>query len=252
MFSNARRMNPNNETAHQNARFAVRFSPAIGSPWWDFGSRWLGQCAFTGETFVQPVIEHLPNALHERLTAGPRRHGWHATLKAPFELARGINTAILEHGVDAIALMWHPTVIPSFRVEIFKDILALVPATPCAAVDAIAGACVTGLHPYSAPLPPENLRRCRASGLTAREDALLLRWRHPFVLDQFCFHLPLTSSLRGVTPLQVKALIDAAQHAVEDLPACVFDAISLFKEPAPGENFIFLSRFELSSNLDVI
>ena len=187
MFSNARRMNPNNETAHQNARFAVRFSPAIGSPWWDFGSRWLGQCAFTGETFVQPVIEHLPNALHERLTAGPRRHGWHATLKAPFELARGINTAILEHGVDAIALMWHPTVIPSFRVEIFKDILALVPATPCAAVDAIAGACVTGLHPYSAPLPPENLRRCRASGLTAREDALLLRWRHPFVLDQFFF-----------------------------------------------------------------
>jgi hypothetical protein len=116
IFSNAQRMNPNDEMAHQNARYAVRFSPAIGSPWWNFDSRWLGQCAFNGTTFVRPVIQHVPNALHERLTAGPRRHGWHATLKAPFELARGINTAILEHGVDAIALRWHPTVIPSFDV----------------------------------------------------------------------------------------------------------------------------------------
>ena len=96
-------MNPNNELAPTDARFAVLFSPAIGSPWWAFGSRWLGRCAFTGQTFTRPVIENMPEALHERLIAGPRRQGLHAALKAPFELAPNINAAILQHGIDAIA-----------------------------------------------------------------------------------------------------------------------------------------------------
>jgi hypothetical protein len=244
-----RRMNAKPEVLRPAARYAAYFSPAVNSEWWNFGCQWLGRCASTGQTFAQPFLEGVPVVLQRQLTAAPRRYGWHATLKAPFELTPSIDASILLHGLGAIAEVWKPLEIPSFRVEVLDDFLALIPGAPCAALDAVAGACVTGLHVFSAPLSPEDLRRHRARGLTAREDALLLRWRYPFVLDRFRFHMSLTGSLRGVAPEIVTALREAAQRAIDGLPPCYLDAISLFVEPEPRVDFTCVARIKLGPSL---
>ena len=57
--------------------------------WWGWlaGRHWLGRCAALLQPLQQLAIDGVaPDALH-RLTAAPRRYGWHATLKAPFALA---------------------------------------------------------------------------------------------------------------------------------------------------------------------
>ena len=47
-------------------------------------------------------------------------------------------------------------------------------------------------------MPPAELARRRAGGLTPRQDELLQRWGYPFVLEEFRFHMSLTGPLSGV------------------------------------------------------
>ena len=68
-------------------RYAIYFAPAHGSPWWEFGARWLGRDERNDTALTQhPLAQIAPDDLLE-LTAQPRRYGFHATLKAPFGLS---------------------------------------------------------------------------------------------------------------------------------------------------------------------
>lgn len=228
-------------------RYAAYYAPAIGSAWWDFGSHWLGRCAATGEPRPQPSVRGVPSALQRALTAAPRRYGWHATLKAPFALAHGVSASTLQDGIGALCQAWDAFELPPLKVVVLDDFLALVPSAPSTLLDTVAGACVIGLHTFAATLSPTELDRRRATALSEEEDALLVRWGYPFVLQRFRFHMSLTGSLRGVPPDLIAALSDAAQQAVDRLPRCRFDAISLFAEPAPGSEFVCSSQMALGA-----
>src|SRR3989338_10258707 len=70
-------------------RYAVYFAPNPGSLGWRAGSHWLGRCAALLQPLQQLAIDGVAaNDLH-RLTAAPRRYGWHATLNAPLAPAPG-------------------------------------------------------------------------------------------------------------------------------------------------------------------
>lgn len=226
-------------------RYAAYYAPAVGSPWWEFGSHWLGRCAATGEERPQPPIGAVTPDLQRELTAAPRRYGWHATLKAPFALAPGASATDLQARLGALCRARDAFDLPPFEVVLLDDFLALVTAAPCPPVDRLAEACVVDLHPFAAALSPGEVSRRRASRLSPEEDALLLRWGYPFVFEHFRFHLSLTGSLRGAPPDVVAALKSAAQQAVERLPPCRFDAVSLFAEPRPGSDFTWLGRTPL-------
>ena len=66
------------------------------------------------------------DTLH-RLTAAPRRYGWHATLKAPFALAPGTDWITLHQAVQEVARGLQPFVLPPLQVQRIDDFLALVP-----------------------------------------------------------------------------------------------------------------------------
>ncbi len=105
----------------------------------------------------------------ERLTAAPRRYGWHATLKAPFALAPGVDWLTLHHAVQTLADSLQPFSMPPLQVERIDDFLALVPlaAHPAnAKIQAAAAACVTQPQPLAAPLSEGDPARRRAAGLT--------------------------------------------------------------------------------------
>jgi putative phosphonate metabolism protein len=226
-------------------RFALYFAPAIDDPWWQSGSEWLGRDAFTGASCRQPPLAGLLASEQERLTAAPRRYGWHATLKAPFALVKTADIVQLRSSLRELCRSFTPFSLPELRVTRLDDFLALVPADESAELDRIARSCVSKLHRYAAPLSPRDLARRRAADLSAAEDALLLKWGYPYVMEHFRFHMSLTGSLSDVSVSGVEVLRSAATTWFGKLPPCRFASISLFAEPTPGSDFVLLEQIPL-------
>ncbi|HVE52299.1 MAG TPA: hypothetical protein VNB23_02820, partial [Ramlibacter sp.] len=66
--------------AAQPARYAIYYAPAVGSPWWKFGAGWLGRDEQRDAPLPQPPLHGLQPDEFARVTAEPRRYGFHATL----------------------------------------------------------------------------------------------------------------------------------------------------------------------------
>src|SRR6218665_1189176 len=176
-------------TAH---RYAVYFPPHPGSTGWLAGSHWLGRCAALLQPMQQLAIEGVAAQDLYRLTAAPRRYGWHATLKAPFALAPGADWITLHQTARAVAPSPAPFVgtplpeavragaqtvapfaLPPLHVAPIDAFLARVPApahAANAAIERVAAACVTQLQPLAAPLSDADLARRRCAALTPRQD----------------------------------------------------------------------------------
>lgn len=230
-------------------RYAAYHAPRIGSDWWVAGSQWLGRDAAPGcAAMAQPQFDGLPGDHQHALTQAPRRYGWHATLTAPFTLRPQIEELSLRDGLRTMCRAWKAFDMPPLEVALLDDFLALVPTQPSPALNAVANACVTGLHAFAEPLSEAELQRRRAAALTPEEDALLVRWGYPHVLGRFRFHISLTGSLRDADAEVVAALRAAAQQHFAPLlsaPPPRFDTVSLFAEPAPGGDFRCLEQMEL-------
>lgn len=231
-------------------RYAVYFAPSPGTLGWLAGSHWLGRCAALLQPLPQLAIDGVPPEALQRLTATPRRYGWHATLKAPFVLAPGVDWMALHHAVQTVAQGLRAFQLPPLQVQRLGDFLALVPMpshTANAALRDAAQACVTQLQPLAAPLSDADLARRRAVGLTARQDALMLRWGYPFVLDEFRFHMTLTGKLSQVDAATQALVLDAAQQYFSDMPTLTFDSLAVFAEPEPGADFALLDHIEVGA-----
>ena len=93
---------------------------------------------------------------------------------------------------------------------------------------------------FRAPLDAAEAARRRRAGLNCREEALLLRWGYPFVMDAFRFHLTLTSRLDEAGLAQERAFAEAMLNGVA-APLFV-DAVTVMVEPAAGAPFRVLRR----------
>jgi putative phosphonate metabolism protein len=217
-------------------RYAIYFAPMPGTPLHRQGSRWLGRDAHTDEALAQPHVEGLA-----RLTADPRRYGFHATLKSPFGLREGIEPDALMRACAALAADT-----AGFRARLkagqIDGFLALVPDGDPAPLHDLAARCVRDLDGFRRPPSEQELARRRKAGLTARQEANLQRWGYPYVLDDFRFHMTLTERLE---PGDADRLLGAARaHFAAELGDPVpVDGITLFQEPEPGAPFLALRFF---------
>lgn len=234
-------------------RYAMYFAPSPGTLGWLAGSHWLGRCAALLQPLQQLDIDGVtPEDLH-RVTAAPRRYGWHATLRAPFALASGVQWLDLHHAVQTVAQSLRPFDLPPLQVERRGDYLALVPLgggstaaqAALAALDDVARACVTALQPLAAPLTDAQLAHRRATGLSPAQDALLQRWGYPFVMDEFRFHMTLAGPMHQLDDEAQTLVHAAAQDYFADLPTLRFNSLALFAEPTPGADFVLLDHIEV-------
>lgn len=232
----------------QAHRHAVYAAPHPDSPWWRMGSQWLGRCAATGAPLPQPRLPGFTPDELARLTQAPRRYGWHATLKAPFQLADGVTAEGFERGLRTLAASRPALTLAPLVVRRLGDFLALVVDGDTQPVVDLAAACVTQLHPLAAPLPPTELARRRNGGLTERQDALLRQWGYPHVMEQFRFHFSLTGTLAALSPRQVDALAQAATAWFAPLPPLQLDQLAWFAEPAPGADFVWVKALPLQGS----
>lgn len=226
-------------------RYALRLAPHPASRWWGFGSRWLGRDAASGDALEQPEIAGLAREDFDALTAAPRSHGFHATLKAPFALRDGATREALVDALSRFCAARTPFSLPPFEVDLLDDFLALVPVGRESRVNDLAADCVRDFDAYRAPLTAQELDRRRLEGLSARQGRYLAEWGDPYVLADYRFHITLTGSLENAPPHHVTALIAAARDALAALntkPMRV-DAVCLFEQPARERPFRLTRRF---------
>ena len=133
------------------------------------------------------------------------------------------------------------------KVALLDDFLAIVPQPTSEAANTLAARCVMELQPLAGPLSSTELLRRRQARLTPAQDALLLRWGYPFVLDEFQLHCSLTGSLKHLNSQQVQNLQQAAQDWFANLPPCRFETLALFVEPTPGADFVLQEHFRLTA-----
>jgi putative phosphonate metabolism protein len=220
-----------------STRYAVYFSPASHSPWWTLGSRWLGRDESTGESLAPPLFTDACPEDFQSITAEPRRYSFHATLKAPFRLAPGLDEAALLARMQALAKTLKPVTLSPMVVASWDGFVALVPQLPTAELLALAAACVTDLDDFRAPLTAEELAR-RTPGLDARGLALLVQFGYPHVLERMRLHF----TLSGRVALDTRQWFDTVLRTELDLlnaqSPLVLDRLCLFAEHQAGAAFL--------------
>jgi len=229
------------------ARYAIYFAPAHGSPWWEFGARWLGRDERRDCNLVQPALDEIGPVELREVTTEPRRYGFHATLKAPFGLSRSHTEGDLLSRMQALAATLKPVSLGPMQAALLGNFVALVPTAVPAELMTLAATCVTALDDVRAPLTESDLARRRVDLLDAREQELLHQYGYPQVLERFKFHLTLSGP---VTPSTGQRLVQAASDSVERLNAqtpLVLERLCLFVESAPGQPFKRMADAELSA-----
>jgi len=164
-------------------RVAVYYCPVEDDPLFAAGAAWLGRA-------VQPNIPGI-----EEITAEARGYGFHATLKPPMRLASGQSWDGLLEATHALANRIAPFELPTLAVTDLHGFLALRETSFCPPLQALADTCVEQLDQFRAPPPEAELARRRRAGLTAAQEAMLLRFGYPYVLDTWFFHMTLTRRL---------------------------------------------------------
>jgi putative phosphonate metabolism protein len=226
-------------------RYAVYFAPARDSAWWRFGAHWLGRDEASGAALAQASPLQEGGAELRRITDEPRRYGFHATLKAPFRLRDNVEErTVLERVARLARGMKQVSLAP--LVPVWMDgFVALVPARPIPALNALAEACVTGLDDLRAPSGADEIARRQPKQMDPRGQELFERFGYPLVLERFRFHMTLTTRIDIALAGQVVAQIapSIARLNVDEPP--VLDRLCVFVEPEPGAHFLRIADEEL-------
>lgn len=226
-------------------RYAIYYAPAADSPLWRFGSATLGYDTLSGEDIPFAVPPGCDAATWPELTAEPRRYGFHATLKAPFELAPGRSEDQLRAFTHNYAAGLDHVPLSGLSVTALGPFIALTPAQESEALQRFAFALVQAFEPFRAPLSEADMARRLKSPLTPAHRAYLEAYGYPYVGDAFRFHMTLTGSLpRDAVAQTRQALALAHAQAVPAGPVAI-DRIALFKQQTRDSRFRLLDSVVL-------
>lgn len=229
-------------------RYAIFFLPEPDSEIAALGARWLGRHMETGARFGAPDLDAIDASTHARITSGPRRYGFHATLKAPFGLAEGRTREELIAAFRGFSRSVSPVRIPVLSLARLRGVFALVPAINDSDLEMLGSDAEHHFEPFRAPLTPQEAQRRAAGGLTSRQARHLERYGYPFVLDEFRFHLTLTGPLANKElALLAGALEEFFQPVIGR--GLLVDRVALVMETAPASEFVVLAVAPLGDPL---
>jgi putative phosphonate metabolism protein len=217
-------------------RYAIYFTPPMDSPLTRLAASWLGRDPFTGSSVPPPSVTRLTPAEIAFHTAAARRYGFHATLKAPFQLAATETEAGLAQAISDFAADVEPFAIPRLAVGQIDRFFALLPTSPIAELDILAANVVKAFDRFRAPLTETEIERRNPDAMSAEEFRNLCQWGYPYVLDTFRFHMTLTGRVAVSEAPRVRAALDEVFGAVLAEPVAV-NGLALFVEPEAGAPF---------------
>jgi len=207
-------------------RVALYFTPPRQAALTRLASEWLGRDAF----------DPTSTGARDSLVAEAARYGFHATMKAPFRLAEGVDLASLDEAVRRFAAEAAAPRIGSLALRSLDGFLALVPQDPEPALDRLAAETVRRFEPFRAETTPDELARRRPDRLAERQRDYLHRFGYPYVFEEFRFHMTLTGRLERLQAEAVERELRDRFAPVIGRPLAV-DGLALFVEPEPGSPF---------------
>ncbi len=210
-------------------RYAIYFTPSETDALTDKASRWLGRNAFSGKRYGD----------HEAfadVTAEPRRYGFHATLKAPFELSEAHSEADLLTAFHAFAATRHAFDLPKVVVGALGPFFAIVPSDIYQPLQDFAADVVDYFEPFRAPLSESDIARRRPQHLTERQRQNLSLWGYPHVMDDFRFHMTLTGPVIEDDRAKMASVLAREFAAFTEKPLTI-SGLGLFIEKTRGEDF---------------
>jgi putative phosphonate metabolism protein len=226
------------------ARAAIYYTAPQDSDLSTFAAAWLGRDVAAGRDVARRPIAGIDAARQEEITRSPRHYGFHATLKAPFELGEEQELEDLRHALANFVVGRRPVEAPPLVLSDLYGFLALTLSAPSPEVDALAGDCVDVFERFRAPLSEDDLARRREADLTPHQEALLLRWGYPYVFDEFRFHMTLTERLEDDERRMVQAALTPHVAPLCEAPLVV-DGVSLVAQPDRTSPFVVVARFPL-------
>jgi putative phosphonate metabolism protein len=224
-------------------RYAIYYMPLASSSLWRFGARVLGYDPAAPDGALPQPFAELSELAPAAAVADPARYGFHATLKAPFELANTATEEGLLAAAQAFARQHNAFAMGRLQVVRLHRFIALVPEHPPQALQAFADHCVCDFDQFRAPLRAVDRARRLASPLAPEEIAHLDRWGYPYVFERFQFHMTLSGPLQPDTigPLH-NALVKLYAPISTEM---TIDGFAVFKQTARTERFHVLKRFGL-------
>jgi putative phosphonate metabolism protein len=213
----------------------------------NLASAWLGRDAARGVGLPRPRLDGIDDTAAAAWTAEPARYGFHATLKPPFRLADGRSSHALDDTLRRFAAVRTPVTLGRLEVTELSGFVALRPAAPAPALRALVDDVVRTFDAFRRPPDETELRRRRAASLTPRQEANLVTWGYPYVMDDFRLHFTLTGRLSDDARARaVPALTDYLAPALAQPLAIA--ALWLFVEPSPGAPFRQAGRYALAAS----
>ncbi|QPH52589.1 DUF1045 domain-containing protein [Pontivivens ytuae] len=206
-------------------RYAIYYTPPPGALA-EFGADWLGWDVASG-------TPRAVAAEREDIVARPRKYGFHATIKPPFRPTADVGA--LQADVAALTARLAPVTLEALIVRPLGRFVALVPAGDVTALNAMAAEAVRALDAHRAPAPAEELERRRAAGLTPAQEANLIRWGYPYVMEEFRFHMTLSRALDDPAPVRAEAEVQltgiiGSPHVIDSLTLVGEGADGMFRE----------------------
>jgi hypothetical protein len=223
-----------------DARVGIYYCPHENDPLFAAGAMWLGRNPRHVDQIAQPDIPGI-----EEVTAEARGYGFHATLKPPMRLKAGCTWDGLLQATQALAERIAPFALPTLAVRNLHGFLALRETEPCAPLQTLADVCVEQLDDYRAAPSEAELARRRRVQLTEEQEAMLVRFGYPYVLQTWFFHMTLTRRLSSEEHATWRPAAEHCFAAATEMKRVVTD-ICLFTQTGPGAPFVISARVPLS------
>jgi putative phosphonate metabolism protein len=223
-------------------RYAIYFTPPATDALTRSGALWLGRDAFDGEILDVPTAR-------SALVKTPARYGFHATLKAPFELATDMSAAELQRDFQQFCSDHAAFALPPMEIQYTGNSFVIGLVHQSDALGTLAAKIVQHFDRYRAPISNSDIARRNPERLSQSQRSNLDLWGYPHVMDDFRFHMTLT----GPVPIDQQGRISQAlsEHFAQFIGTQQrVSGLGLFLEPARGENLRVLDWQPLeTSNL---
>ncbi|MFT4728400.1 MAG: 2'-5' RNA ligase [Granulosicoccus sp.] len=224
-------------------RYAIYFSPGADSELGQFGQTVLCRSA-TCERKANASSTFSDQARWLQITEKPTHYGFHATLKAPFDLKRSHTVDSLTAAISEFATSQSPIELTSLFPRELGGFMALTLDNEIESLSSFALNCVGSFESFRKTLSDVDIQRRKLHGLSNRQESLLLQYGYPYVADEFRFHLTLSDRLSEHDQDYRSWVISEYNRLVVKTP--VLDQIAIFTQTDRRTPFLQLAKFNLS------
>jgi putative phosphonate metabolism protein len=234
--------------AGEHPRYAIYYAPEPMSALWRFGCGVIGYDAASGTDVPFSTTGGQSIAEWSIITEEPRRYGFHATMKAPFELADPGSEGELLRRVAMLASCQKCVEIEEVQVATLSRFVALTAVGDVTPMMTLASKIVEGLDDLRAPLTEADRARRLAASLSARQKNYLDLYGYPYVREEFRFHMTLTGAVRPPDIERLRSNLERHKEMASISGPVPIAALTVFRQFRRDARFRIIARFPLGTD----